>query len=184
MGRLAHFSHNIYVEGLLFSCPWACRGSLLESSFSDPSVPPGRRCCYCCCYYCCTLDVVPCYCCTLNAFSERRFSLHSNIWPHTLTCYCCTCYCCTLFIVHFCCSKSHFPYKMTITLPRMYLFKIWQMQKIEQVMPEVTVILQELETFKIFSKRRCTAKFACDLGFAGCLPLNFLTFLGSAKFKR
>ena len=29
-------SHNIYVEGLLFSCPWVCRGWLLESSFSDP----------------------------------------------------------------------------------------------------------------------------------------------------
>ena len=30
------FSHNIYVEGLLFSRPWVCRGGLLESSCSDP----------------------------------------------------------------------------------------------------------------------------------------------------
>ena len=56
------------------------------------------------------------------------------------------------------CSKCHFPYKMTITLLRMYLFKIWQMQKIEQVMPEVTVILQELETFKIFFKNTIYCK--------------------------
>ena len=47
---------------------------------------------------------------------------------------------------------------MTITLLRMYLFKIWQMQKIEQVMPEVTVILQELETFKIFFKNTIYCK--------------------------
>ena len=59
---------------------------------------------------------------------------------------------------HFCCSKSHFPYKMTITLLRMYLFKIWQIQKIEQVMPEVTVILPELETFKTFFKNTIYCK--------------------------
>ena len=47
------FSHNIYVEGHLFSCPWVCRGWLLEPSFSDPPVPPGRRY-YCCCSCCCT----------------------------------------------------------------------------------------------------------------------------------
>ena len=43
------FSHNIYVEGLLFSCPWVWRVSLLETSFWDPPVPPDPRCyCYCC----------------------------------------------------------------------------------------------------------------------------------------
>ena len=35
------FSHNIYVEGLIFSRPWVCRGWLLEPSFSDPPAGPG-----------------------------------------------------------------------------------------------------------------------------------------------
>ena len=44
-----YISHNIHVEGLLFSRPWVCRAWLLESSFSDPPVPPGPRySCYCC----------------------------------------------------------------------------------------------------------------------------------------
>ena len=33
--------HNIYVVGHLFSCPWVCRGWLLESSFSDPPCHQG-----------------------------------------------------------------------------------------------------------------------------------------------
>ena len=37
----AIFSHNVYAEGLLFSRPWVCWGWLLESSSSDPPVPPG-----------------------------------------------------------------------------------------------------------------------------------------------
>ena len=42
-------SHNIHVERLLCSRPWVCRGWLLESSFSDPPVPPDTRCC--CLFY-------------------------------------------------------------------------------------------------------------------------------------
>ena len=75
------FSHNIYVEGLLFSCPWVCRGSLLESSFSDPPVPPGRRyycCCYCCC---CTLLLLYLECIFWKAiFTTLKYLVtHSNL---------------------------------------------------------------------------------------------------------
>ena len=41
--KILFFSHNIHVEGLLFSRPWVCDW-LLESSFSDPLVPPDPRC--------------------------------------------------------------------------------------------------------------------------------------------
>ena len=39
--RFLIFSHNICVEGLLFSRPWLCRRWLLEPLFLDPHAAPG-----------------------------------------------------------------------------------------------------------------------------------------------
>ncbi len=71
--------------------------------------------------------------------------------------------------------------EMIITLLIMYLFKIWQMQKIEQVMLEVTVTLLALENLQLVFKKTIHCKiydivmirlgFTCHV-FLGLLPLE------------
>ena len=44
------FSHNIYVEGLLFSCPWVCRDLIAGIAYFSPPSCTGR------CYYYCNVE--------------------------------------------------------------------------------------------------------------------------------
>ena len=73
------------------------------------------------------------------------------------------------------------PWIRRVSTPQnLNLLGFCQIQKIEQVMPEVTVILQELETFKIFFKNtiyyKKTQNLHATLDSQGVYPSKFEHF--------
>ena len=70
------FSHNIYVEGLLFSCPWVSRLIVGIKLFRPPRATRTALLFVCCCLF----VVVPC-CTRLN----KRLHRECNFWKVIIT---------------------------------------------------------------------------------------------------